>query len=246
MSVVYQDKNKQLENAVKNNDLILVKYLKDELDKKSDFKNLLVKDRECYRAAFYGHLEMVQYFVSIGANIHIEYNWALKKSSEAGHLNVVKYLVSIGAKVNEQGPASYQFDSLVFSAENGHLKVVEFLISVGADVNSSNCMALRKSSVFGHLEVVKCLVESGANACDDETMFLVTFIDMKLVYVDGNLEIIKLDTTNELECYEKCQLIPLYDERVKIVRYLVSKGADINNQSYGQNYDDESEDNYIS
>ena len=44
-----------------------------------------------------GHLEIVQYLVSLGANIHADNEFAVLRASANGHLEVVKYLVSLGA-----------------------------------------------------------------------------------------------------------------------------------------------------
>ena len=46
-------------------------------------------------ASKYGHLEVVKYLVSNGANIHAQNDWALILASENGHLEVVKYLESL-------------------------------------------------------------------------------------------------------------------------------------------------------
>ena len=47
-------------------------------------------------AAENGHLNIVQYLVSIGANIHASDDQALRLAAENGHLEIVQYLVSIG------------------------------------------------------------------------------------------------------------------------------------------------------
>src|SRR5581483_3483212 len=42
-----------------------------------------------------GHLSIVQYLVSIGADIHARHNYAVRLASKNGHISTVQYLVSI-------------------------------------------------------------------------------------------------------------------------------------------------------
>jgi ankyrin repeat protein len=51
-------------------------------------------------AAESGHLEVVQYLVSQGADIHVNGDAALRLATLHGRLNVVQYLVSQGANVH--------------------------------------------------------------------------------------------------------------------------------------------------
>jgi ankyrin repeat protein len=46
-----------------------------------------------------GHLDVVKYLVSQGADITADDNYAVRWASFYGHLEVVKYLVSQGAKL---------------------------------------------------------------------------------------------------------------------------------------------------
>ena len=46
-----------------------------------------------------GHLEVVQYLVSLGADIRADNDYAVQEASRNGHLDVVKYLVSLGAEL---------------------------------------------------------------------------------------------------------------------------------------------------
>ena len=47
-----------------------------------------------------GHLHVVEFLVSKGADIHAHNDYALKWASENGHLSVVKFLVSKGANIH--------------------------------------------------------------------------------------------------------------------------------------------------
>jgi len=51
-------------------------------------------------AATNGHLEIVKYLVTLGADIRAADNYAVKMASRNGYLEVVKYLVTLGADIS--------------------------------------------------------------------------------------------------------------------------------------------------
>ena len=59
-------------------------------------------------AAENGHLEMVKYLVSQGANVNAQNDYADRRAAHYGHLETVKYLVSQGANANAQDNLCYQ------------------------------------------------------------------------------------------------------------------------------------------
>jgi ankyrin repeat protein len=73
----------------------------------------------------YGYLEVVKYLVSVGADIHAENDYAVRWASHCGHLEVVKYLVSIGANINV-----YDGEALRFASNHAHLNIVEYIKSL--------------------------------------------------------------------------------------------------------------------
>ena len=89
-----------------------------------------------------------KYLVENGADIHADYDYALRWSASNGHLDVVKYLIENGADIHAL--ADY---ALRWSASNGHLDVVKYLIENGADIHADYDYALRLSALYGHLEV---------------------------------------------------------------------------------------------
>ena len=118
-------------------------------------------------SAEYGHLEIVKYLVSQGADIHAWNNWALRGSASNGKLKVVKYLASQGANIHVNDDQVLQY-----SANNGHLEIVKYLVSQGASIHINNDQALRWGAYNGHLKVVKYLVSQGADihAKDDQAL----------------------------------------------------------------------------
>jgi len=120
-----------------------------------------------------GHLEVIKYLVSVGANIHTNDYWALRCCANNGHLEVVKYLVNV------VGANIHVRDdaALRWSAEEGHLEVVKYLVSVGANIHADNDFALQCCAYNGHLELVKYLVSVGANiGVNDNELFDIEMI----------------------------------------------------------------------
>jgi len=101
-------------------------------------------------ASLKGHLEVVKYLVSEGANVHVCNDWALRCAVYNGYFEIVQYLVSVGVNVHADND-----DALRLASENGHLEIVKFLVNVGANVHADNDDALRLASENGHLEIVK-------------------------------------------------------------------------------------------
>lgn len=114
-------------------------------------------------AARQGHLEIVKYLMSLGADAmsrnHLGYT-PFQEAAARGHLNVVKLFVKMVGngftKIDESTP-------LHSAAYTGKIQIVEFLIMHKADPNSRNeCgdTALHEA-IRGHdLDVVKLLIEN--------------------------------------------------------------------------------------
>ena len=118
---------------------------------------------EC--AADHGHLEVVQFLLSNGAQISDEARSdAVDMAAYGGHLEVVRFLVSNGAQISEEDRGRAVKDA----AEEGHLEVVQFLLSNGAQISvQDRGQAVAKSAFYGHLEVVQFLLSNGAQISED-------------------------------------------------------------------------------
>ncbi len=127
-----------------------------------------------------GSVQGVFMMSSIGTNIHVDNDRALRLASEKGHLEVVRYLVEHEADIH-----AWNDYALRLASHNGHLEVVKYLIEKGANINAFDDWALRLASQRGHLEVVKYLVENGANvhAMDD--------FALRWASANGHLEVVK-------------------------------------------------------
>jgi len=79
-------------------------------------------------ASYYNHLDIVKYLVEHGADIHFDYEYALRYASLQGNLNIVKYLVKNGADIRA-GRAQTN-EALFFALYKNQQHVVDYLINL--------------------------------------------------------------------------------------------------------------------
>ncbi len=104
----------------------------------------------CFWACRVGDVDVnvVEYLVSLGADITKRDNYCIRWASENNNLDMVRTLVNLGADVQEGG--------LYVACVNGFLPMIKLLVELGADINQSGC-CFRAASKGGHLEVVSYL-----------------------------------------------------------------------------------------
>jgi len=116
-----------------------------------------------------GYLLVIQYLVSIGANIHAYDGYALRWAAEYGHLQVVQYLLNppvnnfLNRKhegVNIHADNNYPFQN---AAENGHLQIVKYFVSKGTNIHTLDDESLSYIIENDHLEIVQYLISIGFN-----------------------------------------------------------------------------------
>ena len=117
-------------------------------------------------AAAGGHVDVVKYLGSKGADIHVEIQEGINALTMASeNLEVIMCLEKMGADLH----ANMAF-MLSLSAANGSLDVVEYLVEKGADVNigiSDRLAPVACAAAQGHLDTVKYLVGKGADVNAD-------------------------------------------------------------------------------
>lgn len=115
-----------------------------------------------HHACTKGKLEMVKYLISLKVPTSDD---AIDGAIMEGHIDVVKYLLSVGAEICECGEAEYDLeDYLDHFCETGGLKMVKFLVSLGSDVHDGgDGHPIRMAGEHGHLEIVKYLISIGAD-----------------------------------------------------------------------------------
>ncbi len=138
----------------------MVKYLASQgahINTRSDLEDR--RDRALLMASGNGHLEVAEFLVSAGADIHFLRDCILRWAAGNGQLEVVKFLIDKGADIHATGPRG---DTLKEAAENGHLKVVRYLVEKGANIHAFDNRALLYAADNGHIDVVELLLENGA------------------------------------------------------------------------------------
>ena len=105
-----------------------------------------------------GHIDMVSFMLLGGADVHANYEMALRMAARNGHVKVVRLLVARGADICE-----WNNSALALAALNGHLEVVEYLVEQGADIHAANEHAIRVASADLHLTIVEYLATRGTD-----------------------------------------------------------------------------------
>lgn len=123
----------------------------------------------CASAA--GHLKIVKYLVSKGADVNSttkSNSTALRAACFDGHLEIVKYLVENNADIeiaNRHGHTC-----LMIACYKGHLSIAKYLINKGADLNRKSVKgntALHDCAECGSLEIMKLLLSHNAKMAPD-------------------------------------------------------------------------------
>ena len=158
-----------------------------------------------------GHLDVVKYLIEQGADIHANWDYALRYTSAQGHLDVVKCLMEHGANVHAFDDFALRMASL-----HGHLEIVKFLIDHGADIHAINDEALRSATKRGYFDMVELLIKNGANihACED--------LALQCASVHGRFEIVKLLIANGANPHARGGYAIRYAETPEIKAYLKS------------------------
>jgi ankyrin repeat protein len=123
----------------------------------------------CASAA--GHIKIVKYLVSKGANVNSttkSNSTALRAACFDGHLEIVKFLVENSANIeiaNRHGHTC-----LMIACYKGHFAIAKYLIGRGADLNRKSVKgntALHDCAECGSLEIMKLLLSHNAKMAPD-------------------------------------------------------------------------------
>ncbi|MCL2335302.1 MAG: ankyrin repeat domain-containing protein, partial [Endomicrobia bacterium] len=199
-------------------------------------------------AASSGNFELVKFLVSKGANVKAKDESGetpLHYAAWKGNFEMTKFLVDSGADVNTIYAANGGLTPLSCAAESGNMEVIKYLVEHGAKVYFENiektiASPLRSAAYRGHFEAFKYFAAKQPAGYDwQEALFY--------AIIGGNPDIVKYVVEEKgAKCAVKSKIwnaLPIQkaaenrfrdDEEasVKIIDYLVSKGAklkDINN-----------------
>ncbi|EAY12363.1 hypothetical protein TVAG_245950 [Trichomonas vaginalis G3] len=107
-----------------------------------------------------GHLEIVKYLISVGADKDAKNEdgyTPLMYASYFGKIGLVQYLISVGA--NKEAKDKNGYTPLICTSFNGRLEVVQYLISVGANKEAKNndgetALMVAKGKVIYYLKTI--------------------------------------------------------------------------------------------
>ncbi|KAJ3652487.1 hypothetical protein Zmor_018447 [Zophobas morio] len=155
--------NKKLLNAVENGELHEIEKC---IENGADLNHLDGSgDTLLSNAAYYGPLNIVQYFVLLGADLNkitisnrkTPLSWALHH----GHVDIATYLAHRGAQLT-----ILDHNPLICAVITGQTEAVQYLLQSKVEINNSKesgLTALNWAALLGYLDIVKLLVEAGAD-----------------------------------------------------------------------------------
>lgn len=108
-------------------------------------------------AAINGHVNVLEFLASKGANLKRNYNGALRKASTMNVTDVVKYLVQNGSMTSKNNRSI-----LLDAARHNNFELVKFLIENGANTKCNLKHALKESLMWNHKDISDYLISLGA------------------------------------------------------------------------------------
>ena len=171
-------------------DLASVQYSIEALHTPIEFTDPEYHRTPLYRAAGFGHLNVVEYLVKKGANIEcvtIEDVTPLYIAAQQGYLEIVQFLVENGANIEAQQKDSAR--PLYVACHNGHIEIVEYLINKGADIEATEnegATPLHAAAEEGHLNIVQLLFQHGAKINSRD---IYGYTPLNIAFKNGHTEV---------------------------------------------------------
>jgi len=108
-------------------------------------------------AAVNGHVNIIEFLVSKGANIKRNYYGALREASRNNMADVVKYLIENGSMTSNSNRRI-----LIDAVRNNNLELVKFLLDNGANTKCNLKHALEESIMRNYKDISDYLMSLGA------------------------------------------------------------------------------------
>ena len=189
-------------------------------------------------ASFHGHLSIVQFLCSRGADFNLrggKYGTALNAAAHMGHAKIVETLLDFKADISITDLEGRT--PVYLASREGNLEVLKLLLEkVPNDINASSFYGwtlLTIAATKGHFEVVKYLVEKGA---DITLARSAEWTPLNLAAGSGHFEILKylVEKGADITIANSKGWTPLYSAaangHLEVVKYLVDNGADVNSR----------------
>lgn len=170
-------------------------------------------------AAKSGLTELVEYLISVGAK-HV--HRVTTNAAQSGNISTVKFL--LGRRATHSDIANDMFISAVVA---GEINLVQYLLSLGAD---DYCRAAVYAAAHGHQDILD-LVLSFIPDKVDENLINNLFV---AAAEGGHYDIIDDMIDNGANDFTSAALMSIYSRDIELVKYLIDKGAVINNNNISQ------------
>ena len=200
------------------------------------------RDLSClHLSAMKGNTKLVELFVRGGMSINFENNkkdtpvlWAVRYN----HLDTVKYFLDHGADINQGNDKGST--PLYWAVRYGFTPLVETLVKEKrVDVNEKRLLGFHYpiilASALGHTEIVKILYENGA---DQYVQVNNNFNALHVAAAEGHHDIVEflidhahLDVDTADINGNTALLYAAYGAKVKTMKVLVEKGANLNTKN---------------
>jgi ankyrin repeat protein len=200
----------------------------------ADYNGASVLGEACYL----GHMDMVKYLVSAGADINLrggnQKMDPLFLALEGGHLDVAQYLLSAGADINLA--AINGITPLNWAASMNKPEIVQLLLSHGADVDAadkSHNTPLTWAAKDDNLTLVQSLLSRGAvvDVADKHDLSALywasagDYLDIARLLVAHGADV---DWVSNQKSYLSVLGIAAHNGYLDMVQYLIGAGAKVN------------------
>ncbi|KAE9099934.1 hypothetical protein PF010_g15006 [Phytophthora fragariae] len=199
-------------------------------------RELLTKDNPLSAAAYYGHLEVMKWFVENGAQVNQsddEGSPALMSAAGRGHFAAVQWLVEQGAHFNEDGEGDAPLHG---AATFGSLDIVKYLVKKGARVDGKNeggksALHYAAGAAEECVELVQFLLDNGLNPSDTDELGRTALYYASTAQNFGVVEVL-LKSGFQVNRPPEADLSRAYLEaakgdRLSLVEHLVEYGVDV-------------------
>ena len=232
VDIAYTDERGQslLHLAAFDDNLTTIKYLESkglDLDLKDTAGETLL-----HNAVFSGNLEITKYMFSKGiADINTTDSYGnslFYTACKNSHLEVIKYLISQGVDVNEKlGSFSSVFIVLesYYNIENV-FATLKYLVSIGVDV--SDPVLLEVATRTSKLESLKYLLKKQNLQNDAKTIKKLLKISAKSNRTINIAQYLMAKVTFSKDELDALLAISIENRKLKMAKYLISMGADVN------------------
>jgi ankyrin repeat protein len=161
------------------------------------------------QGAGYGHLNLVQYAMNNGADIHYNDDLSLRLACQNEHTNIVQYLIEMGANIHVNNE-----ESLLTAALRGYMDIVRILVETGADIHVNDDAPLRICFCAKFLNMEKNWKCYSDKQRELEIVFnRMDMLNFLIIHVCVNLNLSEQETWN--------------NRYFEIVDYLIDNGSNI-------------------